>query len=92
MSLLHIGFLIHVWALSADPGAKRKDSEIVVAANENKTEGGGAPAEKAMSKGLPCMDRLREELSCAVRSFFATYSLDLISGMILIRVSLDLFL
>ncbi|EHA8586302.1 E3 ubiquitin-protein ligase ORTHRUS 5 [Cocos nucifera] len=49
-----------------DPGAKRKGSEIVVAAGEKKTEREEASAEKASSKVLPCMDRLREELSCAI--------------------------
>lgn len=43
--------------------------------NDEKKKGANEPPEQnssvsCSSSGLPCMDKLREELSCAVRIFF----------------------
>lgn len=47
-----------------------KETEPVVAVDGAKQiDKEGSLSEKAPIKGLPCMDRLREELSCAVRGF-----------------------
>lgn len=55
--------------LDLDDGATTK-KEGTPLKEERKETGGDISLAEQNSGGLPCMDKLREELSCAVRNIF----------------------
>lgn len=73
--LIFVLFLYFIWA---EDGNGKKNTEVVVIKEKKKVGGEGSlPAEGGVSSSapvLPCMDRLREELSCAVIGLSSLFS------------------
>lgn len=73
--MIFVLFLYFIWA---EDGNGKKNTEVVVIKEKKKVGGEGSlPAEGGVSSSapvLPCMDRLREELSCAVNGLSSLFS------------------